>query len=96
MDEFDQDEPMAVTLAGHAIGLYRIDDTVYALDNICTHEFATLSHGEVVGDAIECPLHAARFHIPTGRVLDPPAEDDLRTYPVKVEGNDIFVGLPKA
>ena len=42
---------------------------------------------------IECPLHAGRFDINTGKVLDPPATDDLKTYPVRVVGDEIQVKL---
>ncbi len=42
---------------------------------------------------MECPLHQARFHIPTGKVMSAPATEDLRTYPVKVDGEDIYVAV---
>jgi len=42
---------------------------------------------------IECPLHAARFDIRTGKVLDPPATDDLKTYQVRLVGDEIQVML---
>ena len=42
---------------------------------------------------IECPLHAARFDIRTGKVLDPPATEDLKTYPVRVVGDEIQIRL---
>jgi nitrite reductase/ring-hydroxylating ferredoxin subunit len=52
-----------------------------------------LSDGFIEGNEIECPLHAARFEISTGQCLAPPADRDLVTYAVKVEGDEVFVGL---
>ena len=58
-----------------------------------THEFAFLSEGFVDGDVIECPLHAGTFDILTGKAMSPPVTEDLRTYSVKVEGDDIYVAV---
>jgi nitrite reductase/ring-hydroxylating ferredoxin subunit len=86
-------EPLAVQIDDRMIGLYLVDDTVYAIGNLCTHEFALLTEGFVEGDVIECPLHQARFSIKTGRVLQDPADTDLPTYPVRLEGDDVLVGV---
>lgn len=93
--EVADDEPLQVRVGDLVIAVFRVGDEFYATDDTCTHEFASLSEGYVDGDVIECPLHQARFHIPTGKVVDLPAEQDLRTYAVKVEGDDIYVGVKK-
>ena len=95
VDEVDDDEPRQVLVGGRIIALYKLGAEFYATDDTCTHEFASLCDGYIEGDTIECPLHQARFHIPTGKVLDLPAEEDLATYPVRVEGSLIYVGVPK-
>jgi nitrite reductase/ring-hydroxylating ferredoxin subunit len=74
------------------VALYRIEDTVYATSDICTHEFALLSEGHLDGDCIECPLHQARFHVPTGEVRSSPASEPIST-PVKEEADQILVHL---
>ncbi|MGH2509362.1 MAG: non-heme iron oxygenase ferredoxin subunit [Ktedonobacteraceae bacterium] len=76
------------------IALYRIQGTVYATSNICSHDFALLSDGYLDGDCIECPLHQALFHIPTGEVRSAPATDPIMTYAAKEEGESIFVEMP--
>jgi nitrite reductase/ring-hydroxylating ferredoxin subunit len=76
------------------IALYRIEGTVYATSNVCTHEFALLSDGYLDGDCIECPLHQALFHVPTGEVRSAPAEKPIETYSTKEENNSIHVLLP--
>ncbi len=63
--EVTDDEPKAVQVGANYIALFKVDGTYYATDDVCTHEFASLSEGFVDGDVIECPLHAGQFHIPT-------------------------------
>jgi nitrite reductase/ring-hydroxylating ferredoxin subunit len=88
-------EAFPADLNGLAIALYRVDGEIHAVDDICTHEFAQLSQGFVEDGTVECPLHAAQFDIATGRCLSGPASQDLRVYPVRVDGDDIFVAKPE-
>lgn len=89
--DLTEGEVLGVEVAGRSIALYDADGSLFATDNICTHAYACLSDGWLDGQVIECPLHAARFDIRTGKVLDPPATEDLRTYQVRVVGDDIQV-----
>jgi naphthalene 1,2-dioxygenase system ferredoxin subunit len=88
-----QGDVLGVEVAGHLIALYDVDGGVFATDNICTHAYARLSDGWLDGELIECPLHAARFDVRTGKVLDPPATEDLKTYPVRIVDDEIQVKL---
>ena len=46
------------------------------------------------GDEIECPLHGGCFSIRTGEATCPPATEPLATYEVRIEGEDILIGIP--
>ena len=87
------DTPGAFENGEKKIAVYRVKDAFYATDNVCPHAFALLTDGFVEGDTVECPLHGAIFHIPTGKCMAAPAESDLKTYPVKVEDDRDFVDL---
>ncbi len=63
------------------------------MNDICTHEYARLSDGYQDAEIVECPLHQAQFDVTTGKVVYEPAKQDLRTYPVRLEGSDLFVDL---
>ncbi len=91
--DLTEGEVIGVEIAGRSIAIYDSDGNLYATDNICTHAYARLSDGWLDGNVIECPLHAARFDIRTGAVLDPPATVDLRTYPVRVVDGEIEIKL---
>ena len=83
-----------VTLAGRRILLANIAGRYCATDDTCTHEDASLSTGTLRGTLVKCPLHGSRFDVCTGKVLDEPAEADLRTYAVRVEGDRVLVDVP--
>ncbi|MPZ57737.1 MAG: Rieske 2Fe-2S domain-containing protein [Rhizobiales bacterium] len=87
-------EAIAVNVGDLQIALCRVGGTIHAFENICPHAYALLSDGFVEDNEIECPLHAARFEITTGRCLAPPADRDLVTYAVKVEEDEVFVAVP--
>lgn len=84
---------LAVAAGGREIALYNVDGEIYATDNICTHAFALLTDGWLDGDEIECPLHAGRFDVKTGKGLGPPIPCDIKSYKVRVVGNDVQVQL---
>jgi naphthalene 1,2-dioxygenase system ferredoxin subunit len=86
-------EFIGVNADGREIAVFDVDGELFATDNICTHAHAFLSDGWLDGDVIECPLHAGRFEVKTGKALGPPVECDLRTYPVRVVGDEIQVRL---
>ena len=88
-----EDEPLGVLVDGIKIALYRSGAEVFATDDVCTHAYALLSDGFLEDGCIECPLHQARFDIRTGKALCEPATEDLKTYPVRVDGDTIYVGL---
>src|SRR6476620_1578563 len=75
-----------VRVGQREIALYHLPGGEYrATDNICSHEYAQLSDGWLEDGCIECPLHAARFDIRTGKALCAPAETDIKVFEVKVE-----------
>ena len=92
-DQLAEGEAVGVEVAGRSIALYDVEGSVFATDNICTHAYARLSDGWLDGELIECPLHAARFDVRTGKVLDPPATEGLKTYPVRIVDGEIQVQL---
>ncbi|MBV9812275.1 MAG: non-heme iron oxygenase ferredoxin subunit [Acetobacteraceae bacterium] len=85
-------EMLGVDAKGRSVAVYHLDDGTWcATENVCTHAFAILTDGWLEEGVIECPLHAGRFDCRTGKGLGEPIEEDLRTYPVKVEGDDVLV-----
>lgn len=81
-------------VGGRRILLANVGGRLYAVDDTCTHEEASLAAGVLKGELVKCPLHGSRFNVRTGEALEEPAEEPLRTYPVREEGERILVGVP--
>ena len=88
-----QDDVMAVQVQGREIALYGVDGEVFATDNICTHGHARLCDGFLDGHEIECPLHQGKFDVRTGAAMCAPLTEAIRVYPVRVEGDKVFLDL---
>ena len=95
LDDLRNRDVIAVDVAGTPVALFRLGDEIRATSGSCTHEFASLADGFVEADdgSVECPLHQALFDIRTGRALCAPATEDLKVYPVKIDGADILIDL---
>lgn len=74
--------------------LANVDGTIYACDDTCTHEDSSLSLGCLKGELVKCTLHGSWFNVRTGMPTEEPAEEPLRTYPVRLDGEEVFIQLP--
>ena len=84
-------EMMYVEVGDEPVVLINLNGEFYALSDICTHEEASLSDGEIVGDEIECPLHGGAFDIRTGQPTAFPVVVPVETYRVRVVGDEVQV-----
>lgn len=94
--ELGDDEAKTVRVPEGAFALYRVDGEFFATQASCTHATALLSEGYIEDGCVECPLHQGKFDIRTGKAMCAPVTVDLRTYPVKQEGGDVFLSLEAA
>ncbi len=70
------------------------DGGLYALQDRCSHADFTLSDGQILdGDRIECQYHGAKFDLKSGRAVALPAIRPVKTYDVRVDGDDVLVTL---
>jgi 3-phenylpropionate/trans-cinnamate dioxygenase ferredoxin subunit len=66
---------------------------VYAIHDVCSHANVALSEGEVADGEIECWLHGSTFALATGKPTCLPAVEPVPVYPVKIEGDDVYVAV---
>lgn len=93
-DELALDTMKRVVCEGVEICLAHAEDgEYYAINDICTHEEFNLSDGELWGLEVECPQHSSRFDLRDGHVTGLPAVIPAATYPVTVEGGDVYIEL---
>lgn len=93
IDDLPEDDAVGRVVAGRPLTLYRVGEEVYATAAQCTHGAAQMCDGFLEGFEIECPLHQGRFDIRTGKALNTPLTEDIRTYPVRCEGDRVFIAL---
>jgi len=93
-DEIRNGERLILDVAGNLIAVFNIAGRYYAIADICSHDDGPVAEGEIDGQEIECPRHGARFDLETGQALTLPAVVDIPAYPVRVEGDEIRIGIP--
>ena len=81
-----------VEVEGKRIAIFNVDDTYYAIDDVCPHQGGPLSEGELGGTVVTCPWHGWEYDITTGVNRD---DSDVvqEKFEVMVDGNDILVAV---
>jgi 3-phenylpropionate/trans-cinnamate dioxygenase ferredoxin subunit len=96
LSQVPEDGALGVEVGGVPVAVVRTGGDVYALYDVCSHEEVPLSEGEIYDHTLECWLHGSCFDVRTGKPTGPPATRPVPTYPVRVEGDDVYVSLPGA
>jgi nitrite reductase/ring-hydroxylating ferredoxin subunit len=89
--ETDLVTSMTVTVGETPVALFRTDEGVFALDDICSHEYSRLSEGEVWAGEVYCQKHGSRFNLRTGAVTGLPATKPVRAWQVRVDNGEIWI-----
>jgi 3-phenylpropionate/trans-cinnamate dioxygenase ferredoxin subunit len=84
-------EAQSLSVGRRMIALIRSGTDFFAIEDICTHDGAPLTGGEIEGAEIICPRHGARFCLRTGEALTPPAYEPVRVYETKIENGHLWV-----
>lgn len=88
------DEDVLGVVAGdRRIALFRLEDEIFALRDLCSHGQALLSDGFVEDGCVECPLHQGLIDIRTGAARSAPITEAVRSFPTRVIGDRVEVAL---
>jgi 3-phenylpropionate/trans-cinnamate dioxygenase ferredoxin subunit len=110
LDEFPPGKPPRILeVGGRSIGVYNIDGTFYAVQNVCPHALGPICRGTFGGTflpsepgewiaglenrVIRCPRHRFEFDIATGESVMGAVKQKLVTFPVSIEGNEVRVTM---
>ena len=97
MSDLVEGEGLRIDSVVPPIAVFLTDDgEVFAVDDTCTHQDASLADGWLEGCQVECPLHASKFDLRTGEVDAPPAKRPIRTHQVTITDGDVFLTLSTA
>ncbi len=84
--------PRKVRVGEDEVLLVRVSGRVHAVGNKCPHYGCRLDEGAVFDNVVVCRCHDSRFDVTTGRMVSPPALDDLPVYPVRIDNGDVWLG----
>lgn len=93
VDDVEPSDVQRCQVGDQCVALFNVAGQLYATADICTHAHAHLSDGYIDGETVECPLHQGLFHIPTGRAMSAPVTENLKTYPLRVDGQDVLIAV---
>jgi 3-phenylpropionate/trans-cinnamate dioxygenase ferredoxin component len=83
----------AIRIEDPEIAVFNVNGEFFAIKDVCTHDQAQLSDGELTGETISCPWHGACFSVKTGEVLSLPATEPVETFPVVLKEDDVYVEI---
>ncbi|GAC1414181.1 MAG: Rieske (2Fe-2S) protein [Candidatus Velthaea sp.] len=97
---------------GRAVAVWHQDGKFYATRNACPHMGAPLNYGTIEGTmlpssakeysygmeghVLRCPWHGYEFSLESGEPLFGTSDQRLITYPVSLEGDQLYIELKAA
>jgi nitrite reductase/ring-hydroxylating ferredoxin subunit len=91
MSELGAAKRVVVDIGGVEVLVILTTAGVVAVRNACTHLGLSLQDGRLIAGQIHCPFHGACFDLRTGEAISGPAVAPLQRFPVRVEGDQVYV-----
>jgi 3-phenylpropionate/trans-cinnamate dioxygenase ferredoxin subunit len=93
VSDVEDEGVLGVQVDGEPVAVVKSEGEFFAIRDVCSHADVPLSEGDVEDCAIECWLHGSRFDLRSGKPTGLPATKPVPVYPVRVDGDDVFVSL---
>jgi nitrite reductase/ring-hydroxylating ferredoxin subunit len=90
-DDVPVGEARAFDVGGTVVAVAHTEGAWFAIDDTCTHRQCSLAEGDIYEGVVTCPCHGSEFDLSSGEAVNGPAEDPVRTYEVRVEGEEVQV-----
>lgn len=91
-EEIENNRAKMINIDQERVAIYRYDDKISAVHNVCKHQNGPLGEGKIVDGCIVCPWHGYQYLPENGRAPAPFTEK-LSTYKVKLEGKAIYINI---
>jgi 3-phenylpropionate/trans-cinnamate dioxygenase ferredoxin component len=92
-NDVPEGEMRGYEVGGEDVAVANVSGTFHAFGNICTHMQCHLSEGDLDGTTVTCACHGSEFNVTNGDVIGGPATEPVGSYEVRVEGDDLRIGL---
>ena len=86
----------AFDIAGRQLLIARAPMGLFAVGAICSHQYTPLEGGKMKACFLFCPLHGVRFDLRDGKPAGTLTDQPIPTWPVKLEGDDVYVDFGDA
>jgi 3-phenylpropionate/trans-cinnamate dioxygenase ferredoxin subunit len=93
LTDLDNETAISVELDGVPVCVAKSEGEIFAIYDVCSHADVPLSEGDVCDGTVECWLHGSRFDLRSGHPTGLPATQPVPVYPVKIDGDDVFVAV---
>ena len=84
-------QTISLAVGRRMVAVARSGDEYFAIEDVCTHDGAELTGGEIEGAQIICPRHGARFCLRTGEALTPPAYEPVRVFATRIDDGRLWI-----
>jgi 3-phenylpropionate/trans-cinnamate dioxygenase ferredoxin component len=84
-------ETRSLAVGRRMVAIARSGDEYFAIEDVCTHDGAELTGGEIEGAQIICPRHGARFCLRTGEALTPPAYEPVQVFATRIDDGRLWI-----
>lgn len=93
LEQVPEHRGLSVQIGDVEVGLFRVDDAIHAMENLCPHAGHPLSDGALDGCVVVCPAHGWDFDVTTGFKPSDPDGFPIPCFAVRVEDEEIFVDI---
>ncbi|QNA43490.1 Rieske 2Fe-2S domain-containing protein [Lacibacter sediminis] len=89
-DEIEDSRAKIFCIDQERIAVYRHENKLYAIHNVCKHQGGPLGEGKIVDGCITCPWHGYQY-LPQNGQSPPPFKEKVSTYDVLVNNNKVWL-----
>ena len=94
VEDVPEGEGREFKVGARYVAIFRYHGQFYALEDMCPHAGAPLNNGPIEHGAVTCLWHGWRFNLHDGVCINHPRGRDVPTYPITIQGRDLYVTLP--
>jgi len=90
VSDIPQNRARVVNFVGERIAIFRYENKISALSNVCKHQNGPLGEGKIIDGCVTCPWHGYQY-LPHNGSSPPPFKEKVATYDVKIVGQDVWI-----
>ena len=90
VNDIPEKRAKVVSLRDERIAIFKYDNRIAAISNVCKHQNGPLGEGRIIDGCITCPWHGYQY-LPHNGSSPPPFKEKVATYDVKVVNGEVWL-----